>query len=89
MSKTRRKASTPKQELPHRGNIQPARVAQADLIGDWLFEADMRHEIEHTPRQEWSDEVWRFYWKMLDDAPAITPLGECKSIDPRLLRGRQ
>lgn len=86
MSKTCRKAQTPKHELPHRGNIKPERVIRADIIGDWLFESDMRHAIEHVPREEWTDEEWRFYWKTLDDAPAVTPLGECRSSDPRLLR---
>jgi hypothetical protein len=48
----------------------------------------MRHAIEHIPRAEWTGEEERFFQKMLDDVPTITPLGECRSIDSRLLRRR-
>jgi len=65
MSKTRRKATILEPELPRRGNIKPERLARADAVADWLFEFDMRHEIDHVPREAWSDEVWRFYWKTL------------------------
>lgn len=66
MSKTSRKAQSVKPELLARGNVKPHRVAIKDLVSDWLYEADMHHEIRFTPRSQWTDEVWRFYWKTLD-----------------------
>jgi hypothetical protein len=65
MSKTRRKAPTPKPEIPHRGNIKPPRIVTADLIADWLYEHDMQHTMNYVPREEWTDEEWRFWWKQL------------------------
>jgi hypothetical protein len=66
MSKTNRKVKRIQPEHLHRGNLKPQRVAIKDLVSDWLYEADMRHEIRFTPRERWADEVWRFYWKTLD-----------------------
>lgn len=66
MSRTNRRTKRIEPELPLRGNLKPSRVAIKDLVSDWLFEADMYHAIRFTPREEWSDEVWRFYCKTLD-----------------------
>jgi hypothetical protein len=71
MSKTRRKAPTPKPENTRRGNIKPLRIITIDLIADWLYEGDMQHAIRYVPCDEWTDEEWRFYWKKLDEEVVI------------------